>query len=66
MSRIWERRLHMLRGRLLAYVEPRDLWIGVYVAEDYVYVCLLPFVVLRWERSWSWQYTRCRPISDRR
>lgn len=37
-------------GRLTVYVEPRDIWIGAYVAEEYVYVCPLPMIVLRWER----------------
>ena len=31
-------------------VEPRDAWVGVYVAVDAVYVCALPFVVARWSR----------------
>jgi hypothetical protein len=35
-------------NRLRVYIEPRDAWIGVYIAEDAVYVCLLPFVVIRW------------------
>lgn len=48
------KRLSLLRGRLLVYVEPRDIWVGAYVAEDYVYVCPLPLVVFRWERSESW------------
>lgn len=38
-------------GRLRLYIEPRDLWVGVYVARDAVYVCPLPMVVIR--------YTRC-------
>jgi hypothetical protein len=37
-------------GRLAVYVEPRDAWVGAYVAPDAVYVCPLPFVVLRWKR----------------
>lgn len=45
-------RLRLLRGRLYIYVEPRDAWVGAYVAEDYVYVCPLPFVVLRFARRW--------------
>lgn len=32
------------------YFQPRDLWIGVYVAPDAVYVCLLPCLVFRWNR----------------
>jgi hypothetical protein len=37
-------------GRLALYVEPRDAWIGAYVAPDAVYVCPLPFCVARWAR----------------
>lgn len=43
-----DRRLKL--GRLAVYIEPRDAWIGVFVAPNAVYVLLLPFVVLRWER----------------
>jgi hypothetical protein len=43
-----DRRLRL--GRLQVYIEPRDAWIGVYVAPDAVYVLLLPFLVLRWAR----------------
>ncbi|MFG2001743.1 hypothetical protein ACGFNU_21585 [Spirillospora sp. NPDC048911] len=43
------RRLH--RGRLSLYLEPRDIWVGVYVAETAVYVCPLPLLVLKWDRS---------------
>lgn len=38
------------RGRLSIYIEPRDIWVGVYVAEDAVYVCPLPLLVFKWER----------------
>lgn len=41
-------RLHL--GRLAIYLEPRDIWIGVYVAPTAVYVCPLPLLVLRWDR----------------
>lgn len=37
-------------GRLALYIEPRDAWVGVYVAPNSVYVCPLPFVVVRWSR----------------
>jgi len=37
-------------SRIRIYVEPRDAWIGAYVAADAVYVCLLPFVVIQWAR----------------
>lgn len=37
-------------GRLRIYVEPRDVWVGVYIADLYLYVCPLPTVVFRWTR----------------
>lgn len=43
------RRLRL--GRLAVYLEPRDLWIGVYVAPAAVYVCPVPLLVLRWSRA---------------
>lgn len=43
------RRLH--GGRLSIYVEPRDVWIGVYIAPDAVYVCPVPLLVIKWERA---------------
>jgi hypothetical protein len=36
-------------GRLAIYFEKRDLWVGVYVAPDALYVCPLPCLVFRWE-----------------
>jgi hypothetical protein len=38
-------------GRIQVYIEPRDLWVGAYVAPEAVYVCLLPVLVIRWSRS---------------
>lgn len=49
-----KRRLRL--GRLAIYVEPRDIWVGVYVAaagvgeSGAIYVCPLPMLVLRWSR----------------
>lgn len=43
-----DRRLRI--GRLATYIEWRDLWVGVFVAADAVYVCPLPTLVLRWTR----------------
>lgn len=40
------RRLHL--GRLSIYLEPRDVWVGVFVGPDAVYVCPLPLLVFRW------------------
>lgn len=37
-------------GHLALYLEPRDCWVGVYAAPGAVYVCPLPFVVVRWTR----------------
>lgn len=45
-------------GRLQVYLEPRDLWIGVYVAEDAIYVCPLPLLVFRWTRRRRWLLDR--------
>jgi hypothetical protein len=39
------------RGRVEIYLEPRDIWVGVYVAEDAVYVCPLPMMVIRVSRG---------------
>lgn len=38
-------------GRLSLVLEPRDLWLGLYVAPGAVYVCLLPCLPLKWERK---------------
>lgn len=46
----WEG-IHNKRGRVEIYPEPRDLWVGVYVAPDAIYVCLLPIVVIRISRG---------------
>lgn len=52
-----ERRLRI--GRLAVYIEPRDIWIGVFIAPAAIYVCPLPLVVLKWERGqiewWEWR-----------
>lgn len=37
--------------RLSVYVEPRDAWVGAYIAEKAVYVCPVPFLVIRWQRG---------------
>jgi hypothetical protein len=37
-------------GRLSLYVEPRDVWVGLYVSPGSVFVCPLPMVVIRWRR----------------
>lgn len=43
-----DRRIRL--GRLSVYVEPRDIWVGVYVAPAAVYVCPLPLLVVKWDR----------------
>jgi hypothetical protein len=45
------RRLCLLNSRVQVYIEPRDAWVGVFVAVGAVYVCLLPFVVIRVDRG---------------
>lgn len=42
------RRLQL--GRVQLYIEPRDIWVGVYVGPDAVYVCPLPLVVVKVDR----------------
>lgn len=44
-----ERRIRA--GRFSLYIEPRDAWIGVFVAPTAVYVLPIPFVVFRWDRK---------------
>lgn len=39
-----------MRRKIALYLEPRDAWIGVYVGPNAIYVCPLPFVVIRWTR----------------
>lgn len=39
-------------GRVTIYVEPRDVWIGLYVAPGAIYICLLPMLVIRLTRPW--------------
>jgi hypothetical protein len=39
-----------MKPRFRIYLEPRDAWIGAYIANDAVYVCLVPFLVIRWRR----------------
>lgn len=52
--RLWRKYMARRRprlGRLTVYLEPRDLWIGLYVAPAAVYVCPLPLLVFRWARG---------------
>jgi hypothetical protein len=49
--RIW-RSASRVRPRrsVKVYLEPRDWWVGYYRGDDHHYVCLLPCVVIRWNR----------------
>lgn len=38
-------------GRLSVYVEPRDLWIGVFNGPRAVYVLPAPTLVIKWEKN---------------
>ncbi len=49
------KKLNLMNGRLSFYAEPRDIWVGVYVAESYIYILPLPMLVIRWERQCSWE-----------
>lgn len=46
---ISQRRIRL--GRIQVYIEPRDLWIGVFVDHKAIYVCPLPCLVMRWARN---------------
>jgi hypothetical protein len=37
-------------GQLAVYLEPRDWWIGYYRGTSHHYVCVLPCLVIRWNR----------------
>lgn len=37
-------------GRLSLVFEPRDIWIGLYIGPDAIYICLIPCLPLRWAR----------------
>jgi hypothetical protein len=44
--------IHDLRGRVEIYWEPRDFWIGAYVAESgTLYLCPLPMLAIRFSRG---------------
>ena len=38
-------------GRFWIVFEPRDIWVGVFVARKAVYVCPVPCLVVKWERK---------------
>ena len=46
----WEN-LWTRHGALEVYPEWRDLWVGIYVGPDAIYVCPLPCVVFRFSRG---------------
>lgn len=35
-------------GRLQFYIDPCDLWVGLFIAPAAVYLLLLPCLVIRW------------------
>lgn len=54
------RRLRL--GRVELYIEPRDIWVGAYIAPDAVYICPLPLVVIKVERRFrDWSRFRLIP-----
>lgn len=42
------KRLHI--GPLSIYIDPRDIWVGIYIAKPAVYVCPLPMLVIKWNK----------------
>ena len=40
-----------LTDRIRIYLEPRDLWVGLYVSPRHLYWCPLPCLVVRWTRK---------------
>ena len=38
------------RGRFWLIFEPRDVWLGVFIAPKAVYVCVVPCLPVKWER----------------
>lgn len=42
---------HLARRCVFIYIEPRDIWVGAYVAPRWVYVCLLPLLVIKVKRE---------------
>jgi len=50
MITLTRRRLNVGRN-VQIYIEPRDAWIGVYVAPHAVFVCPLPFLVVKVRRG---------------
>lgn len=39
--------LHVLRRCCNMYFEPRDGWVGYYLSEDNLYICFVPYVVIK-------------------
>lgn len=38
-------------GRLSLVFEPRDIWLGLYIGPDAIYLTLIPCLPLRWARG---------------
>lgn len=49
MKAVWKSR--PVYPRLVLMWEPRDLWVGCFVARDAIYVALIPVLVFRWRRG---------------
>ena len=39
-----------LRNTLKIYIDTADWWIGYYRGPNHHYVCILPTIVIRWDR----------------
>lgn len=38
-------------GRLSLVFEPRDIWLGLYIGPDAIYLTLIPCLPIRWARG---------------
>jgi hypothetical protein len=45
LKNLFIKRLRM--GRFSVYLEPRDVWVGVYFGPGTVYICIVPMLVFR-------------------
>jgi hypothetical protein len=44
--------LDAVANRMRIYIEPRDIWVGVFVsAKGITYVCPVPCLVIAWKRK---------------
>ncbi len=47
MLALLRRGVRLRGGRAAVYLEPRDAWVGAYFGDTHVYICPLPFLVIR-------------------